>query len=161
MSDVLIRLGRPQPFEPDESEWGGPPKTIDERTVGLSAMWDERGAYRIPEIREAELDRELRPFRYTYDLGDCWEHEIVVLSSSEADVGDFRLVQGKGRVPLEGSGGVWRWDAIKDTFAALNPDPGQQDSIEWSRRIAQEGPDFDPATEPDFTSLNPDFLNSM
>lgn len=78
---------------------------IDERKVSIESIGLEPG----------------RKFRYTYDFGDSWEHEITVEKVFEASSTFVVPVccKGKGGNPREDSGGPYGCDQrkIKDDFS--------------------------------------------
>jgi len=95
---------------------------------------DERRA-RVGEIVTDVTDR----FRYAYDLGDGWVHEVVVekVSPAEASVRYPRCIDGKRACPPEDVGGIWGYG---DFLGALR-DPAHEEHetmMEWS------GGSFDP-----------------
>ncbi len=78
-------------------------------------------------------------FRYEYDFGDSWEHEIVVekILSPEAGLHYPRCLTGKRACPPEDVGGVWGYDSFLEAIK----DPGHpehEEMLEWV------GGDFDP-----------------
>jgi hypothetical protein len=100
-------------------------ETIDENTVCLCQL-------------------NLQPkqtFRYLYDFGDSWEHEITVskIVPIVAEDGELmwpRCLEGERAGPLEDSGGVWGYEEMLDILK--NPD---HESYEYTREWAG---DFDP-----------------
>jgi hypothetical protein len=81
--------------------------------------------------------------RYTYDLGDNWEHEITLEKVRPADptATDVLCTAGKGACPPEDCGGPWGYDSLKSTLA--DPaSPNHPDLLEW---MGLSNPtDFDP-----------------
>lgn len=78
-------------------------------------------------------------FRYDYDLGDGWVHDVVVeqISPAETGVRYPRCVGGKRACPPEDVGGIWGYG---DFLEALR-DPAHEEHetmVEWS------GGSFDP-----------------
>jgi Plasmid pRiA4b ORF-3-like protein len=71
-------------------------------------------------------------FRYTYDLGDDWEHEITVEDLLDADPDTHYpvLVAAKGACPPEDCGGPWGYANLKEILADPNHDE-HQDMLEW------------------------------
>ncbi|TFY77672.1 hypothetical protein EWM64_g6338 [Hericium alpestre] len=101
-------------------------------------------------------ERQISPLGYTYDFGDCWEHEIIFLSSEVAPRTDFQLLEASGVGPLDDCHGVDAWNDIKKTFS-LSPDnltQGQQGLKEWCYGVSPLGTTFDPAAEPDVDQLD-------
>jgi hypothetical protein len=71
-------------------------------------------------------------FRYTYDFGDSWEHEILVEDLLDPDPETHYpiLVTAKGACPPEDCGGTWGYADLKEILA----DPGHdehQERLEW------------------------------
>jgi hypothetical protein len=71
-------------------------------------------------------------FRYTYDFGDNWEHEILVEDLLDPDPETHYpiLVAAKGACPPEDCGGTWGYADLKEILA----DPGHdehQERLEW------------------------------
>lgn len=83
-------------------------------------------------------------FRYTYDFGDNWQHEIVVEDLLDADPQTHYpiLVAAKGACPPEDCGGVWGYANLKEVLA--NPDHDEhQEMLEWLG--LDNASEFDPA----------------
>jgi hypothetical protein len=71
-------------------------------------------------------------FLYTYDMGDDWEHEILVekVLSSTPDVVYPVCLTGKRACPPEDCGGVWGYTEFLETIQ--NPSHPEHDSmVEW------------------------------
>jgi hypothetical protein len=78
-------------------------------------------------------------FRYTYDFGDDWEHDVLIEKASPpAAVTAFpACVAGKRHCPPEDCGGPWGYAELLETLAnPAHPDHGEQ--REWI------GEGFDP-----------------
>lgn len=81
-------------------------------------------------------------FRYDYDFGDGWRHEIVVEQVERVPVGDPGAdapvcLSGKRACPPEDCGGVWGYEHL----VAVLADPGHdehEEMLEWV------GDDHDP-----------------
>ena len=71
-------------------------------------------------------------FRYTYDFGDDWEHEITVedLLDTDPDTHYPVLVAAKGACPPEDCGGRWGYANLKEILADPDHDEHQQ-MLEW------------------------------
>jgi len=107
---------------------------IDLEWDPLDRPKDERRA-RLGAIVTDAKDR----FRYEYDLGDGWMHEVVVeqISPAETGVRYPRCIGGKRACPPEDVGGIWGYG---DFLEALR-DPAHEEHetmVEWS------GGSFDP-----------------
>jgi len=86
-------------------------------------------------------------FRYTYDFGDDWEHEILVeeLLDPDPDIHYPILVASKGACPPEDCGGTWGYANLKDTLADPSHDEHQQ-ILEWLG--INDASEFDPTAVP-------------
>lgn len=74
-------------------------------------------------------------FRYDYDFGDGWEHDIEVLGAGGEQPG---VVAGEGNCPPEDCGGSGGYARLLEVLA----DPQHEDHVEM-RRWAGELPEFD------------------
>jgi len=86
-------------------------------------------------------------FRYTYDFGDDWQHEILVedLLDPEPETHYPVLVAAKGACPPEDCGSAWGYANLKDILA----DPSHnehQEMLDWLG--LNDASDFDPAAIP-------------
>jgi hypothetical protein len=86
-------------------------------------------------------------FRYTYDFGDNWEHEILVedLLDPAPDTHYPTLVAAKGACPPEDCGGPWGYSDLKAILADPN-DEQHQEMLEWLG--LENASEFDPTTAP-------------
>jgi hypothetical protein len=71
-------------------------------------------------------------FRYTYDFGDNWEHEILVeeLLDPNPDTHYPALIAAKGACPPEDCGGHWGYSDLKQVLADPNNEQHQQ-MLDW------------------------------
>ncbi len=78
-------------------------------------------------------------FRYTYDFGDDWDHEVTIEKTLPAEEGKAypACVAGKRACPPEDCGGVWGYQDIIDILANPNH-PERAERLEWL------GEEFDP-----------------
>lgn len=99
--------------------------------------------FNVRDERAAKLNQlvsgEKFKFFYTYDMGDSWDHEILVeqVLPREADKRYPSCLTGKRACPPEDCGGVWGYAE----FVAAIQDPNHPDHeqmLEWVGR------DFDP-----------------
>jgi hypothetical protein len=83
-------------------------------------------------------------FRYTYDFGDDWEHEITVedLLDTDPDTHYPVLVAAKGACPPEDCGGRWGYANLREILADPDHDEHQQ-MLEWLG--LDNASEFDPA----------------
>lgn len=101
---------------------------------------DEEFGVRDPELGHADEHKitlgELTDigarFRYTYDFGDDWEHEILVEDLLDPDPETHYpiLVASKGACPPEDCGGTWGYANLKTILADPSHDE-HQDMLEW------------------------------
>lgn len=93
----------------------------------------------------AFADREKAKFSYTYDMGDDWEHQILVekVLPRVPDQHYPLCIDGKMNCPPEDCGGIWGFYALLE--ALKDPKhPDHEDMTEWL------GDDYDPrAFDPD------------
>ena len=71
-------------------------------------------------------------FRYLYDFGDSWEHEVLVeaVAPPEPGLRYPTCIGGKRACPPDDCGGVWGYADLLETLA--NPeDPEREDMLEW------------------------------
>jgi hypothetical protein len=82
---------------------------------------------------------EARRFRYEYDFGDSWEHDVVVEELSRHRLGlKFAVcVDGQNACPPEDVGGVTMFERFKEAVA----DPTDEEHDEY---LAWVGDSFDP-----------------
>ena len=82
--------------------------------------------------------------RYTYDLGDDWEHEVVVEKVLHRDntVSYPRCTGGRRAAPPEDCGGIWGYTDLAQTLTDPTH-PGHEDMLEWLG--LSDAADFDPA----------------
>ncbi|MGD0461847.1 MAG: plasmid pRiA4b ORF-3 family protein [Tepidisphaeraceae bacterium] len=95
----------------------------------------DESQYRLSDL----ANRERAKFRYEYDFGDSWEHVILVEKIIPAADKPKVMVctAGKGRCPMEDSGGIWGYH-IKLSILA---NPKHSDYAEIREWIGDE---FDP-----------------
>ncbi|KAF8960415.1 MM3350-like domain-containing protein [Flammula alnicola] len=88
---------------------------------------------------------------YTYDLGDCWEHELTLQGTRPAkDIKPF-FISASGRCPVEDTHGVTGWNDVKKAFlASEHATRAQQQLLSWYG--GDSG--FDPFEEPDTEKQN-------
>jgi len=86
-------------------------------------------------------------FRYTYDFGDDWHHEILVedLLDPEPNIHYPILVDAKGACPPEDCGGVWGYADLKEILADPSHDE-HQERLEWLE--LDDANEFDPNAVP-------------
>lgn len=115
--------------------WYTDPQLMPEAFEDASVL--DHGGIRISQL-VSEHGAQLR-MSYEYDLGDRWQHSVVLESVTEPEPGVKypRCIDGERACPPEDVGGV---DGFADYVAAItNPNPSEHaELLEWS------GP-FDPA----------------
>lgn len=83
-------------------------------------------------------------FAYTYDLGDDWQHEILIeeLLDPNPDTRYPILVAAKGACPPEDCGGPWGYANLRAILADADHDE-HQEMLEWLG--LDDASEFDPA----------------
>lgn len=83
-------------------------------------------------------------FGYEYDLGDSWEHEVVLEKLVPAEPGGRypACLDGERACPPEDCGGTSGYEQLIDTLADPNH-PDHHDMLQWLG--IEKGADFDPA----------------
>jgi hypothetical protein len=109
--------------EPDDDPWPGDAQIYNEKNMKLGAL----------------VERGVRRFRYVYDFGDGWEHEIVVekVEPLDPELPYPALITGKRACPPEDCGGMPGYCRLLEVLA----DPAHEEHAElreWA------GDDFDP-----------------
>ena len=71
-------------------------------------------------------------FRYTYDFGDDWEHDILVEKMFDRDKAATcpRCTGGRRAGPPEDCGGIWGYADLEEILADPNH-PEHEDKLEW------------------------------
>ncbi len=102
-------------------------------------LYDERKA----TLRDL-AGRDGDTFGYEYDLGDSWEHEILLEKLVPAEPGGRypACLDGARACPPEDCGGTPGYEQLIDTLADPNH-PDHQDMLQWLG--IEKGTDFDPA----------------
>lgn len=114
--------------EPDDEALPGDEPTYNESNVKLGAL----------------IERGVERFRYVYDFGDGWEHEIVVEKMEPLDPEQPypSLITGKRACPPEDCGGVHGYLRLLEVLA----DPAHEEHAElreWSGDLDPEHIDLD------------------
>ena len=106
----------------------------DERRYGLpNKDWPDSGLTAAKNIKvQALIDRGVWQFDYTYDMGDNWQHIIVIeaVESGSPRTKYPRYIDGAQRCPPEDCGGTPGFENFLDAIA----DPGHPDHAgltEW------------------------------
>jgi Plasmid pRiA4b ORF-3-like protein len=92
--------------------------------------WDVKNEQRV-KLSQVVPGEKFK-FHYTYDMGDGWEHEILVEKILPADpqVRYPICITGKRACPPEDCGGVWGYASLLETIQ--NPDhPEHEEMLEW------------------------------
>lgn len=56
--------------------------------------------------------------------------------------------------PVEDSGAIHGWEAVKSVFRAPNPTRDQRERQDWARNVSGLGYGFDPFKKPDVVQMN-------
>ncbi len=116
---------------------------VGRQRIGTSSKEDSffggEAAYPESKYRLGEMLPNQKKFRYWYDFGDDWWHEIVIekrLPANE-DEPPAKLLDGKNACPPEDCGGPWGYTELCATLS--DPDhPDHEEMLEWM------GAEFDP-----------------
>ena len=105
-----------------------------DRRYGIpDPMWPESGMTAAKNIKLAALiNRGVREFVYTYDMGDDWRHTITLedVGPGEPDVKYPRFVDGARRCPPGDVGGLPGFEMFLDAMA--DPNHEEHDHLrEW------------------------------
>jgi len=87
-----------------------------------------------------------RKFRYWYDFGDDWWHEIVIGKAAEADGDGPRLLAGEGACPPEDCGGPYGYAELLRALADPKH-PEHRELREWAGDFDPQRFDFDRAAK--------------
>jgi Plasmid pRiA4b ORF-3-like protein len=109
------------PLAPGENDWGAPPVNDESR------------------VKLADIVGEGSKFRYTYDFGDDWDHDLVVEKVLPIDpkVSYPVCIKAKRACPPEDCGGPWGYAELVEILA----DPAHE---EYEERLEWVGGRFDP-----------------
>jgi Plasmid pRiA4b ORF-3-like protein len=109
--------------EPSEDVWPGMQRTFSENGVKLDTL----------------VDQGVKRFRYLYDFGDGWEHEVAIekVGPLDPDQQYPSLITGKRACPPEDCGGVPGYYRLLDVLA----DPSDEEHAELTEWV---GDNFDP-----------------
>jgi hypothetical protein len=112
------------------------PRPPDDLAVGMETADEDQ--VRLSQI--AAMGRKMR-FRYDYDFGDSWQHEIVLEQTlkPEPHVNYPRCIDGARACPPEDIGGVWGYAEFLEVMA----DPSHSNYREMKEWC---GGNFDPET---------------
>lgn len=104
---------------------------------GLDELDDlDESKYRLCQLIDTPKSR----FRYSYDFGDGWEHELVLEKMTELDKGEEPYIEctdGAMACPPEDCGGIWSYPEFLKAYRNRK-NPGYAEAHEWL------GDDFDP-----------------
>ncbi|NES15737.1 plasmid pRiA4b ORF-3 family protein [Micromonospora sp. PPF5-17] len=86
------------------------------------------GPVTLEQVAPAVKDK----LRYTYDLGDDWEHDILVEKTTPADpaIEYPACVGGRRAAPPDDCGGIWGYQYLIEVLADPNH-PEHQDRLKW------------------------------
>jgi Plasmid pRiA4b ORF-3-like protein len=118
-----FEVGKRRYGEPSDDLWPGMERTFSENGVRLGAL----------------VDQGVTRFRYVYDFGDGWEHEVVVEKVGPVDPEQQypSLITGKRACPPEDCGGVYGYYRLLEVLA----DPSDEEHAELTEWV---GGEFDP-----------------
>jgi hypothetical protein len=87
-------------------------------TETLAVGWDDGVDEQKARLKQY-VRQEGQKFRYEYDFGDSWEHEVLLEKTVpvEADTQYPRCLKGKRACPPEDCGGVWGYEELLEILA--------------------------------------------
>jgi hypothetical protein len=115
-------------------EWYGDPEQC-QQDCGSDLEVGNEGKVKLSQL----VAEGVKKFRYTYDMGDTWEHLIQMEKMLAPEVGALypRCIEGKRACPPEDCGGPWGYGGFLE--AIQNPKHERHEELlEWV------GGDFDP-----------------
>jgi len=119
-------------------------KGRDYAIVDSKEMMQEYGDALASNVKLATMFTALKSkMLYTYDMGDNWEHEVVLEKILPPEVGQTYpvCIKGKGKCPPEDCGGVYGYGDLLEILA--NPAHEEYESMcEWLD--IEEGSEWDP-----------------
>jgi len=123
LHEFLVGEERIGPRTPDPFGFGDEAETRPEASIRLRDMLGRR-----------------KKFRYWYDFGDDWWHEVAVekrLPAAPEDDLSPRLVTGKHACPPEDCGGPWGYAELLATLADPKH-PQHEEMLEWAGDLDPE-----------------------
>jgi len=118
----------------------------DRRYGVLDPEWKDDRLFAAKNTKlKTLLDRSVRRFLYTYDMGDSWEHIVTVEAIEDGQAGTKypRYVDGERRAPPEDCGGTPGFEGFLEAIADPKH-PEYNDATEWHHGCY--GHAFDPDT---------------
>ena len=118
-----FEVGKRRYGEPSDDLWPGMERTFSEDGVRLGTL----------------VDQGVTRFRYVYDFGDGWEHEVIIEKVGPIDPEQQypSLITGKRACPPEDCGGVPGYFRLIEVIA----DPSDEEHAELTEWV---GGEFDP-----------------
>jgi len=118
-----FEVGKRRYGEPSDDLWPGMERTFSENGVRLGTL----------------VDQGVTRFRYVYDFGDGWEHEVIIEKVGPIDPEQQypSLITGKRACPPEDCGGVPGYFRLLEVLA----DPSDEEHAELTEWV---GGEFDP-----------------
>jgi hypothetical protein len=113
---------------------------IGSEQYGLPEQWEDPEVGDSRKVRLNHLIAQgVKKFRYIYDMGDSWEHTILIEKTLpvEAGVQYPRCIAGERACPPEDCGGPWGYADLLEVLQ--DPEhPEHEERLEWL------GGEFDP-----------------
>ncbi|KAF9549273.1 hypothetical protein CPC08DRAFT_715475 [Agrocybe pediades] len=123
-----------------------------EEKLLLSDVFDPRGRLHDKVVQ----DGEICPLIYTYDFGDCWEHELKYKGEKLAREARPLFTSAQGCGPIEDCGSIPGWEEVKAAFRvpAAQRTSEQRYKVQWAKDVSGLGDACDPFKEPDVVQMN-------
>lgn len=116
---------------------------VGRQSIGTASKQDNfiGGDTALPESKHrlGETLAHHKKFRYWYDFGDDWWHEIAIEKRVDVKPGEppARLIDGENACPPEDCGGPWGYAGLCAALSDPN-NPEHEEILEWM------GDEFDP-----------------
>ena len=112
---------------------------FDNNSIGLGDFFSANQIDSDKTLIADYLKKKKDKFKYEYDFGDSWMHEVTLVDFVEAPIDQQVpcVLRGKGACPPEDCGGVWGYEHLKTVIS--NPKLAEyEEFMEWL------DDDFDP-----------------
>jgi hypothetical protein len=121
---------------------------INDKSYSESDGLDELDMEEAEGVMLCEVLGSVKKFKYIYDFGDNWSHEIEIMRTLETDPRMYYpvCVGGENACPPEDCGGIYGFDQLKKTISG-------EESREKDELLSWIGGYYNPST------FDPNFVN--